>query len=362
MAMCMTAASCGSFQNNYIPGSTVFFGSEQSVQQKSWQSSKSLAKVGGSAVKSLVKVRAVGTEASPEVASRRTRRDENVDGEFYVDKSCINCDTCRWMSPTVFVENNHQSSVYHQPTTDKERFKSLQALLACPTSSIHTVNSPKDIVEAQKSFPLRIDASLPGVYHCGYHSEKGFGATTYFITRPEGNIIIDSPRFSEPLAKRLEGLGGARYMFLTHKDDVADHKKWQARFNLERVLHEDEVTPETDDVEIKLKGDGNWTLGPNTDLIFTPGHTKGHVCFLLKNEGVIFTGDHCWATPDGNMMLGLYNKHSMSQQIDSFETLIPYYFTWVLPAHGRRKQFQSVQAKNDAFIEAIAHARSSHKQ
>lgn len=30
-----------------------------------------------------------------------------------------------------------------------------------------------------------------GVYHCGYHSEKSFAATSYFITRPEGNILVD---------------------------------------------------------------------------------------------------------------------------------------------------------------------------
>jgi hypothetical protein len=30
-----------------------------------------------------------------------------------------------------------------------------------------------------------------GVHHCGYHSEKSYGAASFLIVRPEGNIIID---------------------------------------------------------------------------------------------------------------------------------------------------------------------------
>jgi hypothetical protein len=37
-------------------------------------------------------------------AASRERRAENVPGNIYVDTTCINCDTCRWMSPGVFEE------------------------------------------------------------------------------------------------------------------------------------------------------------------------------------------------------------------------------------------------------------------
>lgn len=36
----------------------------------------------------------------------------------------------------------------------------------------------------------------------------------------------------------LQALGGAKYMFLTHRDDVADHVKWQAHLGCERIIHE----------------------------------------------------------------------------------------------------------------------------
>lgn len=67
--------------------------------------------------------------------------------------------------------------------------------------------------------------------------------------------MIDSPRFNRPLLERLKELGGIRYLFLTHRDDVADHAKFQKEFGCERVMHQDDISIETRDIEIKIKGD-----------------------------------------------------------------------------------------------------------
>ena len=52
-----------------------------------------------------------------------------------------------------------------------------------------------------------------------------------------------------------------------------------------------------------IEGDG-WTA----DCVFTPGHTSNHMCFGLREEKALFTGDHVmgWSTavlapPDGDM-------------------------------------------------------------
>lgn len=63
----------------------------------------------------------------------------------------------------------------------------------------------------------------------------------------------------------------------------------------------------TPDVEVRhgdiLSGDG-WTI----ECVFTPGHTSNHMCFALKEENALFSGDHVmgWSTsivspPDGDM-------------------------------------------------------------
>lgn len=268
------------------------------------------------------------------MAHLNQRRSQNVSGDFYVDSTCIDCDTCRWMVPDVFQEAGGQSAVYHQPTSEAERLRSLQALLSCPTSSIGTVETPKDIKTAQQSFPILV---AENVYHCGYHSESSYAATSYFIQHPEGNILVDSPRFAPPLVKRLEDMGGIRYMYLTHRDDVADHQKYAEHFGCQRILHSDDVTSSTCDVEIQLTGSETVELAPDLLIIPVPGHSKGHTV-LLHNHQFLFTGDHLAWDEQLNQLIAFrdFCWYSWSEQIKSMQKLTHYSFEWVLPGHGRR--------------------------
>ncbi|MBD2447234.1 MBL fold metallo-hydrolase [Nostoc sp. FACHB-152] len=262
------------------------------------------------------------------------RRPQNVNGDFYVDTSCIDCDTCRWMTPEVFYRVDEQSAVHHQPSNEVERLAALQALLACPTSSIGTMEKPQYIKDAQKSFPILVDEN---VYHCGYHSEKSYAAASYFIQLPEGNVLVDSPRFTPPLVKRLEEMGGIRYMYLTHKDDVADHQKYADHFGCDRILHADDISGNTRNVEIQLTGLEPFNLSPDLLIIPVPGHTKGHTVLLYKNK-FLFTGDHLDWSEDLHQLTAFrdYCWYSWSDQIKSMRNLANYTFEWVLPGHGRR--------------------------
>ncbi len=270
------------------------------------------------------------------------RRPENVEGDFYVDSTCIDCDTCRWMAPAVFGRLGEQSAVVHQPEGAGDRHPALQALLSCPTASIGTVTPPTDIKTVQAEFPLPI---ADNVYHCGYHSQKSYGAASYLIQRPEGNILIDSPRLAAPLVRQLEALGGIRYIYLTHRDDIADHAELQRHFSqvnpvgmaCDRILHADEIGPDTQDVEIQLTGTDPMQLEPELTIIPVPGHTKGHTVLLYQNK-FLFTGDHlAWSARLGH--LAGFNRfcwYSWEKQIESMERLATYEFEWVLPGHGRR--------------------------
>ncbi|MBD1936596.1 MBL fold metallo-hydrolase [Microcoleus sp. FACHB-68] len=268
------------------------------------------------------------------MATLQQRRPENIAGDFYVDSTCIDCDTCRWMTPEVFRSAGDQSAVYHQPTDEAERLRAMQALLACPTASIGTVEKPKDIKDAQQSFPIPITEN---VYHCGYHSEDSYGAASYLIVRPEGNILVDSPRFAPPLVKRIEAMGGIRYLYLTHRDDVADHQKFQQHFGCERILHKDEINAGTRDVEIQLTGFEPVELAPDLLIIPVPGHTKGHTVLLYKNK-FLFTGDHLAWSETRNHLVAFRDVcwYSWPELLQSMRRLAEYEFEWVLPGHGRR--------------------------
>jgi glyoxylase-like metal-dependent hydrolase (beta-lactamase superfamily II)/ferredoxin len=268
------------------------------------------------------------------MAHLNQRRSENVSGDFYVDSTCIDCDTCRWMAPEVFHSAGEQSAVHHQPVNETERLRSLQALLACPTASIGTVEKPKDIKDAQQSFPILVEENI---YHCGYHAENSFGAASYLIVRPEGNVLVDSPRFTPPLVKRIEELGGIHYLYLTHRDDVADHQKFAEHFGCKRILHRDELTTGTRDVEIQLTGSEPVQLEPDLLIIPVPGHTKGHTVLLYNNK-FLFTGDHLAWSDQLNQLIAFRSAcwYSWSELIKSMRKLANYSFEWVLPGHGRR--------------------------
>ncbi|MBN8563194.1 MAG: MBL fold metallo-hydrolase [Leptolyngbya sp. UWPOB_LEPTO1] len=268
------------------------------------------------------------------MAHLTNRRSQNAAGDFYVDSSCIDCDTCRWMSPEIFSREGSQSIVFHQPLNETERLHAMQALLACPTGSIGTVEKPTDIKFAQESFPILV---AENVYHCGYHAENSFGAASYLIQRPEGNVLVDSPRFSPPLVKRIEAMGGVKYLYLTHRDDVADHQKFRDHFKCDRILHRDEINPGTESVEIQLTGTNPFQLDSELLIIPVPGHTKGHTVLLYKNQ-FLFSGDHLAWSAKLNHLVGFRDVcwYSWDELKRSMQKLSEYDFEWVLPGHGRR--------------------------
>lgn len=268
------------------------------------------------------------------MARLKERRSQNIEGEFYVDNSCIDCDTCRWLSPDIFNRQGSQSAVYYQPQTATERQSALQSLLACPTASIGTVHTPEDIKEIQDTFPLKV---ADNVYYCGYHSKQSYGASSYFIQRPEGNILIDSPRFNPALTKQLKSMGGVQYLYLTHKDDVADHQKFRDYFGCDRLLHQLELTTNTKDIEIVLEGSKDFDFAEDLKIIFVPGHTAGHTVLLYKNK-YLFTGDHLAYSARLDHLTGFRNFcwYSWETQQESMQKLRNYSFSWILPGHGRR--------------------------
>ncbi|MBK8164335.1 MAG: ferredoxin [bacterium] len=62
----------------------------------------------------------------------------NVDGDFYVDSNCIDCDLCRQTAPDNFARNEDDgySFVSKQPESDAERQACLDAMEECPVEAI----------------------------------------------------------------------------------------------------------------------------------------------------------------------------------------------------------------------------------
>jgi glyoxylase-like metal-dependent hydrolase (beta-lactamase superfamily II) len=271
------------------------------------------------------------------------RLSQNVEGEFFVDETCIDCDTCRQLAPSVYARSKQieQSYVFQQPGSEAERLRALMALVACPTASIGTIHRA-DARTAASRFPERIEDE---VYYCGFTSTASFGGSSYLVRRANGNTLVDSPRAAGPLIRRLVELGGVRRMLLTHRDDVADHARFAEIFRCERVLHEDDVSAATRDVEVQLAGRESASLQDDFQVIPVPGHTRGSVVFLYQQR-FLFTGDHLWWSPNVNGLNASPRVcwYDWGQQVESMERLLDYEFEWVLPGHGWRYRAPSAAA------------------
>jgi len=266
------------------------------------------------------------------VANALKRVPDNVPGDFFVDSTCIDCDACRQIAPGVFGQAAETSFVHTQPTSLAERRSALHALLSCPTGSIGCLgNDHPKLVMAD--FPLLIEEP---VYYCGFNSPKSFGGNSYFVRRPDGNWLIDSPKFISPLVRRLEELGGVSQIFLTHRDDVADAEKYARHFGAQRIIHRLELASQPN-AEVVIAGEQPIELAPGFMAIPTPGHTAGHCC-LLFNERFLFTGDHLdWDRHEQRLDASEdYCWYSWPKQLESVRRLAQFQFEWVLPGHGQR--------------------------
>src|SRR5437762_12168537 len=91
------------------------------------------------------------------------------------------------------------------------------------------------------------------VYICGFNSPKSYGAASYFIRHPHGNWLIDSPRYVPYLVDKFEAMGGLSFVFLTHRDDVADADLFAKKFGAKRLVHEADRSA-VPGAEILIKG------------------------------------------------------------------------------------------------------------
>jgi glyoxylase-like metal-dependent hydrolase (beta-lactamase superfamily II) len=264
------------------------------------------------------------------LADPARRHPANAPGPWFVDETCINCDVSRQCAPWMFAETDGQAVVARQPETPAERADATRALLACPSGSIGVDGEPPPSGEW---FPQELE---DGVFLAGFNSPKAYGANAFFVSRPEGNLLVDSPRFTAALVRSLEARGGVAHVLLTHRDHVADAASWAERFSSRVWIHEDDAdkAPWATDL---LRGQGPSELRPGLRAVPLPGHTRGSVAYLLEDR-FLFTGDSLYWSRARQTLEAFRSqcRYSWEEHTRSLERLAEYRFEWVLPGHGTR--------------------------
>ena len=281
--------------------------------------------------------------------------------EFRINERCIDCGTCWTFDPDHFASGAGTAVVAHQPLGASSQRQALLALQACPVAAIETSRALQRTTPAD-GFPSWICSHAAGeVFYCGWASQRSFGARSWLIQRADGNVMVDVPRWSAPLARRIQAMGGLAQIVLTHRDDVADHQRWAQAFACERWIHrgDADAAPSAEQV---LEGQEPLELAPQMKLLPTPGHTAGSLCLLLGDQRrVLFSGDHVWWNRDQDVLVcsERYCWWDFNVQIRSLQRLQPLDVAWLLPGHGHRQHFQP-GAWTEAVTQTLAWIQAQH--
>lgn len=179
----------------------------------------------------------------------------------------------------------------------------------------------------------RVTARNPGVM-------TGPGTNTYLVGTGQECAVIDPGPVDEGHLQALLAAapGPLRYILVTHthKDHSPGAMPLKAatgapllgRKTSHRHWQDPGFAPDRE-----LQHDDRLTLGPGNTLrvIHTPGHASNHLCYLLEEERILFTGDHIIQgstvvidPPDGDM--GAY--------LQSLESLLREPLDFLAPGHG----------------------------
>ncbi len=270
----------------------------------------------------------------PDQAGARTDRTG-----WSVTRRCINCDVARQLAPETTEQRGGLTVMSRQPATPEEELGLWRAALACPVAA---VRPPRGASAPTKVLPMRIEDE---VYLCGYASKETFGASAYFVRRPEGNLLIEAPRWSRAVAAAYEELGGVAHILVTHRDHVPHVARYADHFGARVWIHEGDARAARFATDV-LCGTAATTVQRGVVALPVPGHTRGSVVYLV-DERFCFSGDTLyWSRSVQDLeVFETVVWFSRAQLVESVERLAAEArFEWILPSHGDRRRLPAGEA------------------
>ena len=174
------------------------------------------------------------------------------------------------------------------------------------------------------------------------------GTGTYIVGRGEVAVIDPGPDDPAHLEALLKAIAGERVSHVlvthTHRDHAPLARPFARAVGAPVLAAAPPVTDnhvsiamdEGDDLDFRpdrILAEGDQVTGPGWTLetLATPGHASNHLCFALREEDALFSGDHVmgWSTtvvapPDGDM----------GDYLASLRRLIARDFATLYPTHG----------------------------
>ena len=165
----------------------------------------------------------------------------------------------------------------------------------------------------------------------------GPGTNTYLIGNEEVTVLDPGPAMDSHIDAITSASDKIKQIVVTHThpDHSPGVRLLQERLDIpaygmvtetskgqDNSFKPDKILKDEDTFE-----ESEYTL----EVVHTPGHASNHLCYILKEEEFIFTGDHIMngstvviGPPDGNM----------KQYLDSLEKLKQFKLSKIAPGHG----------------------------
>ena len=190
----------------------------------------------------------------------------------------------------------------------------------------------------QPGIPKRLDRHVTRLTAPNPGMMTGPGTNTYLVGESEIAVIDPGPALDAHIAKILEaGAGRIRWIFTTHTH--MDHSPACAALKAAtgaRVLGRTAPAGTNQDQDYapdRILSDGDrMTLG-NLHLraIHTPGHASNHLCYLLEETRMLFTGDHVM---QGSTVVINPPDGDMRAYLASLDKLLAEDIAIIAPGHG----------------------------
>lgn len=160
----------------------------------------------------------------------------------------------------------------------------------------------------------------------------GPGTNTYLVGDDEVVVIDPGPDHAGHLdAVAAAGGGRIRWIIVTHTH--VDH--WPGVTGLrERTGAEVKAFDSRDGLVVDASlTDGDTVTGAGFTLrvVHTPGHASNHLCYLLEEERLLFSGDHIM---DGSTVVISPPDGDMAQYLDSLSKVRALDVAAIAPGHG----------------------------